>query len=267
MATTNIEKELIKATGTKKTTGSRQKVLKNLITSALELDGDDWEALTNEAQHFVNAGSRAIEEKEDVPEPNDDFDSEEKYFEGTAEENTDADDNTEVDDGDSDGDSDDTDDVDGEADNDSGTDGEEEGASEDDTPDEDEEEVKPKRGRKAAAKKDDEEDDEKPKKKAAAKKTEPKAAKEKSATKAKEPAAKKPTGPKPVGDGAQAWIKRLVIEDPNRTMEQITHLLAKKGKERGFTPSTTLATSTIRSGMLQTLRILKAMGKLKGVQI
>jgi hypothetical protein len=57
--------------------------------------------------------------------------------------------------------------------------------------------------------------------------------------------------------GAQVLIKKAVIADPKATTEKIAAVLAKKGVD--VTPS---AVSTIRSGTLQTMRLIKEAGGL-----
>jgi hypothetical protein len=59
--------------------------------------------------------------------------------------------------------------------------------------------------------------------------------------------------------GAQVAIKTAVIKDPKATTESIVNALKKKGLE-----PTIAAVSTIRSGTLQTLRLVKDLGMPKG---
>lgn len=95
--------------------------------------------------------------------------------------------------------------------------------------------------------------------KVAKKTTAKKGAAKKAAPAKKEAAPAKKAPAKAKGGGAQVAIKRAVIADPKASTESIAAKLEKKGID--VTPA---AVSTIRSGTLQTLRLVKEIGMPKG---
>lgn len=263
-----IEEEFMALFKTKRKRGEDdQKWFKRLTVLGQGVEAEEWESLSDDAQEWYNGAIDSIEKGVDI-EPPKDSETEDAEDADEEDEDTDADNGDEEEAGGADEEEDekprrgrgrkadededededtDTDEDDGDAE--AGEDEDEEDAEEDsgDGDDDDEEDEKPKRGKaKPAAKKKPE-----PKKSAKA----AKAAKDK-----KPPEEKKKPGRKFSGGGAQALLKRLVVEDPSRTTQDLVSLITKSGLE--ITP---LAASTIRSGMLQSLRLLKEMGKLKGV--
>lgn len=129
-----------------------------------------------------------------------------------------------------------------------------------DFPDNNEEESEVVEQEKKPTKKTAAKGDKKPdKKKAATDKKPEKVAKSDKNTKA---AKEKPEKIVKKPSGAQVTIKQMILDDPKITTEDLLAKLSKKG----LTP-TKLAVSTIRSGMLQTLRIIKDAGHLKGVDL
>jgi hypothetical protein len=81
----------------------------------------------------------------------------------------------------------------------------------------------------------------------------PKVEKKAKKTKAEKKSKPKASPQKPVG--AQMLIKQFVLAQPNITTDELLEKLAKKG----FKP-TKIAVSTIRTGMRQTLKIIKESG-------
>lgn len=117
-----------------------------------------------------------------------------------------------------------------------------------------EDDNKPARKRAAANGKD--KDKEKPAKKAATEKAEKKTAKEPTERRAapKEKAEKKPARADNPVAGSRLLIKQLVIDDPLISTDD----LLKKLEKKGLTP-TKLATSSIRSSMLQSVKLVLAL--------
>ena len=274
-----IEAELVKATGVKpKAKEDRQDFLDRLIKKVQDLPDDEWEGLSEAGQKWVNAGAKAVNADKAVAEfP----DAAKKKAE--AADDDDADDRTTRksrraaadDDGDGDGDN-----ADDDAD-DKPARSKRRGADDDD--DADEKPARRSRARDDDADGDDagdgdgdadgdgEGDDDVAKKRAAKKggRTPPKVAKggRDAAVREKARAEKgKPSrrgggdAPKKRG-GAQDAIKRAIIKDPSATSDGIAAMLAKKGLD-----VTASAVSTIRSGTLQTLRLVKELGMPKGIE-
>lgn len=232
-----IEAELVKATGVKqKAKEDQQDYFARLIEKTQDLENDEWDKLSNKAQSWVNAGAKVQNAEKGDEIPN-------------------------FADADNSGD-------DAEDDKDDKKPAKKGKAAKDEEADDDKEDKKPARGSKA--KKDEEVDDE-PKGRRRPAKDEgddgaddaPKARGKKDAPDKKAAAPdKKPVKDKPAkkgGEGAQASIKRAIIKDPTATTEDIIAALAKKGLD-----ATTSAVSTIRSGTLQTLRLVKELGVPKG---
>lgn len=163
MSSNDVVKEIAKAVGMKlgkEYKSDRQAFYKKLVAAADELDDEEWEALSDGAQRWVNAAIDAINEGEAVPDP-EDLEEEEEEAEEPDEEPATGDEEDE----------------DGEGTDDE--DDEDEDEDEDDEDDEQEEkEVKKETAKKKAA----------PKKKATAKKS---ATTKKKAAAKKAPATKK----------------------------------------------------------------------------
>lgn len=256
---TEIEKELADAAGLLDRAGflkldadekdDRQMWLKRLVTSVQEIEPDEWSALSQPAQEWYNAAVEEIEDDKDISEPDDEAGS------GEAEEenNGNTEDTEDEEGGDNDGD-------------DSDDSGEKEPEPAPRRRGAKAEEAQPARGR-AAAKSEKAEAEPK---RGSSKKGDAKATAEakkgssrREADSDDDKSAKKPrasSGGKPAG--AQATIKRAIIENPMISMDD----LVAAANKAGYQP-TRIAISTIRSGMMQTLRIMKDMGKLKGVTL
>jgi hypothetical protein len=252
---TEIEKELAAAVGLIDKKGAlkmdadergddRQPWLRRLATSTQEISKDEWEALSDVAQEWCNAAIDAIENEHDIAEPEDEADV-------AQDDGGDDDENTAP-----------------EAEEGEGEEGEAE----------QEPEPAPRRSRRVQAEPKHEPEVEAARtrrggadKKAAApaksaKKDEASKPAGRSQRREVEPADEKPTrkarGAPGKPAGAQATIKRAIINDPSISIDGLLEAAAADGYE-----PTRVAVSTIRSGMMQTLRILSEMGKLKGVSM
>jgi hypothetical protein len=241
-----IEKELLEALemrGPKASEGP-QDYFARLARAAGKLDDDVWEGLSKKTQDWVNSAADALNAKKKLsrfPDMDDDeFD--EKFGDGgksdkgaKGRKNDEADDDSGNDDGDGD-------DGSNQDDDDKSNRGSRRSRSSDDDEDQmDKKKAGKKGGAKAGSRKND---DEKTKKAAKAGKDKPKKSGEK----------------KERGTGAQVAIKRAVIKDPSISTEDIVKQLAKKGIE-----VTQSGASTIRSGTLQTLRLVKEIGMPKNI--
>lgn len=261
MAKMTIIEQCVDATGIKDKKGEkRQDYLDRLVKAVQDLGDDDWDKLSESAQAWINKAAKAVNADKDIDEPAD--------YKPAA----DADDDKprsrrgRDDEGDDEGEGDDDakgkgkgkakggdkDDEDKprsrrgkEADDDdkgksrrrgSGDEGDDDKAK---GKDKDEDKPRSRRGRDDDAEGDD--------------------AKDKDKGKAKDKAEKEKPVKKKSGEGAQASIKRAVIGSPNASTEDIVAKLGKKGIE-----VTNSAVSTIRSGTLQTLRLVKEIGMPKG---
>jgi hypothetical protein len=229
-----IEKELLdvlEMRGPKASEGP-QDYFKRLAVAAGKLDNDDWDKLSQKAQDWVNDASEAINKKKKIvrfPDMKDD-----EYEEAFG--------------------SDDKDDKNG---------GDERGSRSRsrDTGDGEDEGGDDKKGSRRSAKED--EDDNVDKKKAKAGKPGGKAKSDdkKGAKAAKDKPKSKSAGPKKErGTGAQVEIKRAVIKDPSKSTDEIVSALNKKGIK-----VTASGASTIRSGTIQTLRLIKELGMPKNL--
>src|SRR5579872_1928610 len=77
MAMHKVESELVKAGSIKKVADEdRQDRLKRIHDAIGEFEADDWEDLTEEAQHWYNASTAARDADNEMP----DFDEEDSYL-------------------------------------------------------------------------------------------------------------------------------------------------------------------------------------------
>jgi hypothetical protein len=238
MATmTKIENDLAALLDIKRKKSEKDQAwFKRLVMGAEEVDEDEWMALPEETQEWRNAGAEALEKGDEIPAPEDSPNESENDTE-SEDEDAEVDDESEEEDN-------------GDAEEDT----EDESEDEDMRGHEDEEETMSTKSRKAPAKK-------APAKKAAAKGKAAKPIKEKAAKGNGKTPEKKARGGKP--QGAQAFIRGLIIENPKVTTDELLDAIKKKG----FQPMTRFTISTTRSSTMQTLRVAKDLGKLRGVAV
>jgi len=234
----------------------RTKYLNRLVAAIQNIEDDEWEQLSEETQAWANEASKAKNDGQAITdyldESGEEITAKKKKVKAQAEPKTVAKEEEED---------------------------EDENGEEDEEDEEEEEEEKPAAKKKVAAKskakpKDedededsededdeaDEESEEEEEEEVAAKKKG--AAKKKVAAKKAAPAAAKKSNNvhKP---GAQTAIKQMVLAKPDITTEQILDRLEKKGHK-----ASRVTVATIRSGMRDSLKIIKAAGKLdKSVEI
>lgn len=267
-----IEKEIQEATGEKgpKNNESPQKYYKRLVDAVQELPDPDWEALTLKTQEWCNAAAQSLKDGEEIePFPDAKGDDEKPRSRRSRDDDDEKEDETP-------------------------SRGKRSASSDDekdDDQDDGEEDTRRSRGRRS---RDDENEDGKPSRRSSARDDDEDGEKTASRSRrsrddddkgetegdddvaskkngrggAKKAASKKPVKksasldnkpPRPRKEGAQVAIKRAVIKDPTASTESIVAALEKKGLDA--TPS---AVSTIRSGTLQTLRLVKEIGMPKG---
>jgi len=234
MAKVSIEEELLEATGIKgpKKGEDLQDYFGRLIDAVQDLKDPEWDKIGDPAQKWVNAGATSIKAKEEIenfPDAEPPAEEEDPPARTSRRGGKDKEDDAEAE----------AEDPPargrrnarrGRGDADEGADAEAGDGAEDETETE-EESVASKRsakksGSRAAAKSD------------------------------KRPAAKEAKDKKP---GAQLTIKQLIIRNPKLSSEDVVEKLKAKGLK-----ATLSAVSTIRSGTLQTLRLVKELGMPKG---
>lgn len=259
MAKLTILEECIEATGIKEKKGEkRQDFLDRLVKGCQDLKDDDWEQMSEAAQKWVNKAAKAVNDDEEIAEPADakkpEADKPERTSRRSRDEDAGDDDKGKDDDEDKPRsrrgrDADDDDDKPKKGDKDKAKDKDDDkgGTSRRRGRDADDD-AEDKPARRSRDKDDDEK--EKPEKETRTSRSKDKADKDDDKP-AKKPAKK--------GEGAQASIKRAVIKSPTSTTEEVVAALAKKGLD-----VTSQAVSTIRSGTLQTLRLIQDIGMPKG---
>lgn len=257
-----IEAELLKATGIKpKAKENRQDLFDRILKKVADFDDDAWEALSEVAQKWVNKGQKVVNNDDgdiaefpDVKGGDKDADDD-RSSRGRGKDKDDKEDDKGDEDrprnrrGGKDKDEDGGGDRRGGKDEDEGSG--RRGRNRDDDKDKDDDKGDDDRGsRRSSRDKDKEEDkDDKPARGRGKDKDDDKPARGKD--KGKDKPAKK--------GGAQVEIKKAVIQKPARTTEDIIAILEKKGLD-----ATQSAVSTIRSGTLQTLRLVAELGMPKG---
>ena len=232
MSNNDVVKEIAKAVGMKlgkEYKSDRQAFYKKLVAAADELDDEEWEALSEKAQKWINTAIEAVNEGETIPDPEDLDEDEEEEESGKAD----------------DGDGGDEEGSEEEEDEDSGE------SEEADESEEEETAADKKTTRKKSA----------PKKKTAAKKRAG-TKKKKSAKKTDGGASKKKSsGAKRVSrssiDPVMAYLARQ--KDPlSVPFERVMDAMTKKGQER--------SESTVRSRyrrFLAAFRALQEAGRIK----
>jgi hypothetical protein len=199
MAKITIERELLDATGLKPSKKeSQQDYFKRLHDAVQELKDDDWDALSQPAQNWVNAAANAVKKDADIAD-----------FPDSAPPDDDDDDGKKpaaADDDDDDG---------------------KKAAGDDD--EEDEVARKPAKGKNGKAGKPAKAEKEKP---AKAAKPDKSAKAEKSAKPEK---ADRKTGPK--SSGVKVDIKKAILKDPTATVEDIMAALKKGGTKSPSRPT------------------------------
>lgn len=264
-----IETELLEATGLKKKVGETfQKLAARLVAAVQEIAEDDWDKLSDEAQAWVNAGSKAINADKDVArfpadeEPAEEDEPEEKPARGRgrgkAAEEEEPEDEPE----------------------DKPRRGRR-AAAEEEPEDEPDEKPARGRGRRAAAAEEEDEPDEKPARgrrsraepeedepedKPARTRTRTRAAAEEDDEKPARKAAKKETKPTGRSSGkadvkapsATTLLKKMLMKNPKMSTDEI---LAELEDKHGLTP-TPMAISSIRSAFIHSMKILNDAGHL-----
>lgn len=244
-----IESELLEATGLKKKVGETfQKLAARLVGAVAEMPEDEWDKLSDEAQAWHNAGSKAINANKDVArfpadeEPAGEPDEpEEKPARGRGrasrdEEEEPADEEPEE----------------------KPARGRRRAAAEEEEPEE-----KPARGRRRAAAEEEEPEDKPARTRTRSRATEEEEPEDKPArrTAAKET---KPAGraarkdPDAKGPSGTTLLKKMLIKDPAMKTDAI---LAELDEKHGLT-MTPMACSSIRSAFIHSMKILDKAGHL-----
>lgn len=222
-----IEKEILEVTGAReqKPKEKRPTYLKRIVEKVTELEDDDWEKLSTEAQEWANEGAKAL--NKDKPAP--DFPDIEEDDEDEDESETEAEDET------------------AEADDEAGEDEDEDEAEEDEA--EEDEDEKPAARKKAKS-------SGRTKTRRTSTKKEPKAkasTKEKTKKPAKESKKKKDENEISITDA----IKLEMLEDPTLSTGDLEDIMEEKGmKTSRFT------ISSIRADFKHSLKFLAKHGKL-----
>ncbi len=214
-----ILKEIEKATKVKREDGaSDADHFAHLIRAATKLEEGDWDALSEDAQNWVNAGARAIKAKEDIPAPDEEEATSKKASKDEDADAPDADDDKTEDD--------DADDAD--ADDEKKADADDDKTEDDDADDKSEEAPVERKSSKKSTKPAKDADDDAP----APRKG--KAEKAGKAAKAEKPA-KKATGGGGKRASASAFVPvhKMILRHPTWSRAKIREALEAKGVKVG----------------------------------